>query len=111
MRTELQALFKASFQRAFDALDPGERMILRLYVVDGLTIDDLARMLGVHRAFMALPCRRGGAREAAEPARGGMREAGDLATTDLRAVSGMFGSQFDVSVVRILRDAARPPAG
>jgi len=45
--------FKAAFKTAIAQLEPRERTALRLHVLDGLTIDDIAPTYGVHRATVA----------------------------------------------------------
>ena len=48
-----RAQFKAAFQQALDSLDDREKNLLRQTVVDGLGIDELCVMYGVHRATVA----------------------------------------------------------
>jgi RNA polymerase sigma-70 factor (ECF subfamily) len=45
--------FKAAFQASLDALDDRDKTLLRQSVVDGLSIDDLCALHGVHRATVA----------------------------------------------------------
>jgi RNA polymerase sigma-70 factor (ECF subfamily) len=45
--------FKAAFQASLDALDDREKTLLRQSVVDGLSIDELSSLHGVHRATVA----------------------------------------------------------
>ena len=53
----LKSEYRQEFQRAFSAtlerLSPEDRTLLRLQFVDGLSIDDLGSVLGVHRATAA----------------------------------------------------------
>jgi RNA polymerase sigma-70 factor, ECF subfamily len=44
---------RAALRAAFDALDPEDRAVLRYRFLDGLTLDQLAAVLGVHRATAA----------------------------------------------------------
>lgn len=53
MRAELVPIFKSAFASAFDAPEPRERTLLRWSVLDGLSLDELARLLRVHRATAA----------------------------------------------------------
>ena len=45
--------FKIAFLAALGELEPRERAVLRLHVLDGLTIDDIAPLYAVHRATIA----------------------------------------------------------
>jgi len=45
--------FRSAFQAAVEALDDGERLMLRQHTLDGLGIDQLAALHGVHRATAA----------------------------------------------------------
>ena len=53
VRRTHQARFKAAFEAAVARLTPRDRTLLRYHLVDHLTIDDLARMHGVHRSSAA----------------------------------------------------------
>lgn len=48
-REEARAQFRASFRKAVRALAARDRQILRLAFAEGLTIDDLGELFGVHR--------------------------------------------------------------
>ena len=48
-----RASFKQAFQGALDGLAPHDRLVLQQYIVDRLTVDDLARLHRVHRATAA----------------------------------------------------------
>jgi RNA polymerase sigma-70 factor (ECF subfamily) len=53
----LKRLYRAEFKRAFEegirALDPKERTILKYHALDGLNIDQIGAVYGVHRATVA----------------------------------------------------------
>ncbi|WP_394833119.1 transcriptional regulator [Pendulispora rubella] len=53
LRARYGAEFKASFERAANALTPRERNLLRHGILDGLTSDELGALFGVHRATAA----------------------------------------------------------
>lgn len=48
-----RVLFNAAFGAAVRSLEARERAVLRLHVADGLTLDEVARAYGVHRATVA----------------------------------------------------------
>lgn len=96
--------FRAAFQAAVDALDPREALVLRQHFVDDLSIDELGRLHRVHRATAARWVVR--AREnLLERMRShfSQRVSEDECESAIRLIS----SQFDVSVKRMLLQAAQ----
>lgn len=53
MKRDAADAFRAAFVAALGALEPRERTTLRMHVLDGLTIDDIAPLYDVHRATVA----------------------------------------------------------
>lgn len=53
VKRDAAVAFRAAFLDAVAALEPRERTALRLHLLDGLTIDDIAPMFDVHRATVA----------------------------------------------------------
>lgn len=103
----LKRLYRGEFARAFQAavtaLDPRERTLLRYALVDGLGIDRLAEMYGVHRATAARQVAR--ARAAlVEATQDELRAAlsVDLATLD--SILRLVESTADVSARRLLAE-------
>jgi RNA polymerase sigma-70 factor, ECF subfamily len=45
--------FRSAFRTALQALEPRERNVLRMHLLDGLTIDEVGAAQGVHRATAA----------------------------------------------------------
>jgi RNA polymerase sigma-70 factor (ECF subfamily) len=102
----LKRLYRAEFKRAFhaavEALDDRERLLLRQHTLDGLGIDQLATLHGVHRATAARWI------EAARDAvlAGTQRELIRrlrLSRSELASVMRLIQSQLDVSLPRLLR--------
>lgn len=62
LRRRYAAELQDAFARAFERLDDGQRLLLRLHHVDGLGIDRIAALHGIHRATAAR--RAAAAREA-----------------------------------------------
>lgn len=48
-----KADLKAAFEEAIETLTDQERVILRMYVLDGVNIDGIGKLYGVHRATVA----------------------------------------------------------
>lgn len=53
LRKQYQSEFRDAFGAALQSLDDDDRALLRFKFVDGLTLDDLARLYGIHRATVA----------------------------------------------------------
>jgi RNA polymerase sigma-70 factor (ECF subfamily) len=95
--------FNDAFARAVTALSSSQREILRLHFVDGLTLDQLAVELGVHRATVAR--RVAAARTAAiDEARRLLREALGATDAELASLARLMQSQLDLSLPRLLKD-------
>jgi RNA polymerase sigma-70 factor (ECF subfamily) len=102
----LKRLYRAEFKRAFhaavDALDGRARLLLRQHTLDGLGIDQLATLHGVHRATAARWIEA--AREAVLS--GTQRELIRrlrLSHGELASVIRLIQSQLEVSLPRALR--------
>jgi RNA polymerase sigma-70 factor (ECF subfamily) len=96
--------FKRAFQAAIEALDARDRLVLCQHLLDGLGIDQLAALHGVHRATTARWIQS--AREAVLA--GTQRALVDrlrLSRAEIASVMRLIGSQLDVSLARVLRPA------
>jgi RNA polymerase sigma-70 factor, ECF subfamily len=101
----LKRLYRDEFKRAFEvavaALADRDRLLLRQYTLDGLTIDQLAALHGVHRATTARWV--DAAREALLVAtQRNLIERLQLSRDELVSVMRMIRSQLDVSLPRLL---------
>lgn len=95
--------FKEAFQIAFAALSPRERNVLRHQWLDGLSIDRIGALYGVHRATVARW--RAGAREALFVAtRRLMQERLDLSADAYASMMRLIQSQLEVSLPRLLAE-------
>lgn len=106
LRAEYRAKFKTAFGRAFAALDDNERTLLRLRFIDGLRLDEIARITGVHRVTVSKALAR--ARD-----RLGAALTADLAESlhgdDPAAALALIRSRLSLSFERLL--AGRALAG
>lgn len=94
--------FKSAFHAAVDALDARSRLLLRQHAVDGLSIDRLAALHGIHRATAARWVQA--ARE--EVLAGTQRELARrlrLSKAELISVIRLIQTQLDVSLPDALR--------
>lgn len=96
--------FKAAFQGALASLEPRERNVLRLNLLDGLSIDEIGAIYRVHRATAARWITR--IRETLlERTRAGLAQRVKLRGPELDSLMGLLRSQLDVSVRRYLGES------
>lgn len=93
---------KRAVHDAIEALDARDRLILCQHLLDGLGIDQLAALHGVHRATTARWLQH--AREAVlAKTQKTIAEKLQLSGSEMASVLRMIGSQLDVSITRALR--------
>lgn len=108
VRAEYRAVVAEALRDAARALEPGDRHLLRQHLGNGLSIDQLAAVLGIHRATAARRIARAKAHLADETRRLiGARLA--VAAGELDDVIALVTSRLDISIGRLL--ATRPRAG
>ncbi|MFE8600875.1 sigma-70 family RNA polymerase sigma factor [Archangium violaceum] len=102
LKTTYRAEFNTAFTQALANLSPRERNTLRLKYLDGLSIDQLGALYGVHRATAA---RWVVAAQQAllEETRRLLTERLRLTGSQLDSVLRLISSQIDVSLSRLLR--------
>jgi RNA polymerase sigma-70 factor (ECF subfamily) len=102
LKERYREAFNAAFRGAVAALSGEQRELLRLHFVDGLTLDQLASVAGVHRATIAR--RIAAAREAvAGEARRLLLAALGASESELESLAGVMRSQIDVTLAGLLR--------
>jgi RNA polymerase sigma-70 factor (ECF subfamily) len=96
--------FKEAFQSALRTLPERERSVLRFAVVDGLNIDAIGQLHGVHRATVARWI--AAAREALVlGTRANLAARFPLTSAEFDSITRLCRSQVDVSLVRLLGGA------
>lgn len=96
--------FKAAFSAVLDELAAPDRTLLRLRFVEGLTLDQLARVRDVHRATIARHLARL-RKSLLEDVRARLSEDAGLASdTELQSVLRLVESNLELSLPRILGD-------
>jgi RNA polymerase sigma-70 factor, ECF subfamily len=101
LKTHYQHEFKEAFALAMAELEPAERRALRYSIVERLSIDDIARLDGVHRATAARQLTRARDR-LTEETRRMLRERLQIGAEQLQSILRLIESQVDVSVRRLL---------
>lgn len=107
LRDRYAASFRMAVQQALRRLSAEQRSLLRFHTHDGLTIDELAPMLGVHRATAARRIEKARA-DALEHTRSILRELHGLSDSEARSLCMVLGREVDVSIKRALSDEAVP---
>jgi RNA polymerase sigma-70 factor (ECF subfamily) len=106
LRGQARTAFHAAFRAALAALAPEERSVLKLYVLDGLSIDELSGLLGVHRATAArrvAAVRQSLCERIVEELRARLGMSGP----ELQSLLGAVRSQIDVSLQGLLASVER----
>jgi RNA polymerase sigma-70 factor (ECF subfamily) len=107
LKDEYRPIVTAALLDAARALPPGERLLLRQHLSAGMTIDQLAGVLGVHRATVARRIER--AREALlERVRAALAERLGLPVADVDGVIALVTSWLDVSAGRLFASSTTP---
>jgi RNA polymerase sigma-70 factor (ECF subfamily) len=101
MRREAQAGFREAFEVALQALAPRERTALRLHIIDGLRVDEIADFYRVHRVTVSRWL--GTARlKILERTREVARERFGMSGSDFE--TAFSGSRLSLSLDRLLAD-------
>ncbi len=91
-RAEAKSILVAALREAVLSVDPQHRLLLKLHICDGLVIDDLAQLLGVHRATAPRRLERS------------RRVLADEVRTRIKAAHGLNSTQVD-SLLRRVRSS------
>jgi RNA polymerase sigma-70 factor (ECF subfamily) len=102
IRAEARATFSEAFQVALQRLVSRDRNLLRLHLLGGVTLDQLAAMYGVHRATVVRWLSSARAQVLATT-RATLRERLQLRPSELESLLGLAESRLDLSVERMLR--------
>lgn len=109
LRTRYKEAFEDAIREAIQGLPTRARLLLRLNLVDGMSVDKLGTMYGVGRSTAARWL--AGARGALlERARLGLRMKLRLTSTELDALAVDLLSQLDVSIVGLLLQSSQTTA-
>jgi RNA polymerase sigma-70 factor (ECF subfamily) len=105
MKSELVPIFKAAFADAFASLGARDKTLLRLYIVESMSIDEVARILRVHRATAAR--RIAAARSKLTVlARAELGQRARLSPAECESAFRLIESQLDASVSRVFAEAS-----
>jgi RNA polymerase sigma-70 factor (ECF subfamily) len=105
LRARYRDDLKAAFEAAVADLEPRERTMLRFHLVDGMTIDALARLYQIHRATAARQIEKARDR-VASGVRRQLERATGIHGDELKELADLVSSQLDLSLSRVLASAA-----
>lgn len=110
LKATFAAEFKAAFARAFGALAPRGRNLLRQHLLDGLSVDDLGALYRVHRATAARWVAR--TRETLiENVRRELSASPHWNGDEFESLMRLARSQLDVSLTRLLQQGGAAARG
>ncbi|HJL18920.1 MAG TPA: hypothetical protein RMH99_24870 [Sandaracinaceae bacterium LLY-WYZ-13_1] len=110
LRDEIREPFRAAFRAALADLSVRDRNVLRLYLVEEVASETLARMYGVHRATVARWI--ASARDAVHAGtRKRLMKELRLGRSSFDSLVGHLASQLDVSLATFLSEGDDPPEG
>lgn len=107
IKAEYRAAFRDAYRGALAGLDAHDKNLLRLHLVGGLTLAELATMYGQHRATVVRNLAR--IREAILKAtQGELKRKLAVSERELSSLFGLAQSQLDVSVMSLLAPGESP---
>ena len=110
VKAEYRAAFRDAYRAALQELDAHDKNLLRLHLVGGLTLAELATMYGQHRATVVRNLAR--IRETIlRSTEAALKKTLKLRPAELASVWGLVRSQLDVSVMSLLDGNGEPPLG
>jgi RNA polymerase sigma-70 factor, ECF subfamily len=104
MKHEHVGVFRQAFREAMDTLSSEQRVVLRLKLLEGVNIDQIGVMFGVHRATVARWIARA-QEQLSEQLRTRMAARLDLSESELSSLIRLVDSQLDVSLAHWLGSA------
>jgi RNA polymerase sigma-70 factor, ECF subfamily len=103
LKGKYRELFRRVFLEAVDALAPGTRLLLKLHYLDRLSMDEVGKVLGVHRLTVLRRLERA-RQELSEGTKERLEVELRLAPTDVESLLRLIQSRLDVSLQHALAD-------
>jgi RNA polymerase sigma-70 factor (ECF subfamily) len=101
LKSHYRAAFRSAFAEGLASLEPAERLVLRLTVLEGLSCDELAVSLGVHRATAARRTARA-RQKLVDATREALARALRVDDVELASILRLVESKLDLSISRLL---------
>lgn len=106
LRTRYRAHFKAALPQAIAALPPQDRAVLRYHYLDGLNLDQIGKIYGVHRSTASRWVDRA-CGQLVERVRAALRDGLKVSDLELASIVEMIRSELDLSLTGYFAAAAR----
>jgi RNA polymerase sigma-70 factor, ECF subfamily len=103
LKGKYRELFRRVFLEAVDALAPGTRLLLKLHYLDKLSMDEVGKVLGVHRLTVLRRLERA-RQELSEGTKERLEVELRLAPPDVESLLRLIQSRLDVSLQHALAD-------
>jgi RNA polymerase sigma-70 factor (ECF subfamily) len=101
LKAHYREAFRAAFARAIGRLAPPERLVLRLSALEGLSCDEMAASLGVHRATAARRTARA-RQQLIDGTREELARSLRVDAVELESLLHLVESNLDLSISRLL---------
>jgi RNA polymerase sigma-70 factor, ECF subfamily len=106
IKASLREKFRQAITLALGVIEDRERMVYRLYLIDGLSVEGIGKMYGVSHSTVSRWLAKARETVIAEAQRV-LREDMHLSPEEFDSVAGLVVSRLDLSVSRILHGSAR----
>ncbi len=103
VKEEYRAAFRDAFTRAIGALDAHDRNLLRLNLVGGMTLEQLAKMYGMHRATVVRNLARI-RQQLFSATKKSLQAELRIDEREFESLLGIVESRMDMSVMSLLRE-------
>ena len=101
LRGRYAAEFSSALRGAFGSLEPGERNVLRMHFIEGLSLNQIAAMYQVNKSTISR--RMAKARETLlDKTRAHLERALDMPASELESLLGQLGPRLDLSLTSVL---------
>jgi len=97
MRAHLAGKLETALRDALATLTPGDRNLLRLHFVDGLSLEQLGTMMGAHKSTISRRLQKLQA-ELVEQSRAALKQRFGIASRELSSVMKVFSQRVQVSM-------------
>jgi RNA polymerase sigma-70 factor (ECF subfamily) len=104
MKAEIRKEVEAAFERALQSLSDRERLLFRLYLVSGMTMEDIGKTFGVAHQTVSRWLVKARKRVLVS-VRSELAQRGRLSTSDLRSLVRVVASELNLSISRLLGSA------
>ena len=105
LKGKYRELFRRVFLEAVDALAPGTRLLLKLHYLDRLSMDEVGKVLGIHRLTVLRRLERA-RHELCEGTKERLEVELRIAPTDVESLLRLIQSRLDVSLQHALGSTA-----